>query len=150
MRIAIGSDHAGFTLKEVLKEHLVSLGHQVEDFGCPDETSVDYPDIARPLAEAVAAGHHDLGMLVCSNGVGMSITANKVVGVRAALCHDVFSARRAREHADARVLCLGAWCIGQGVARAVLEAFLEGEFQGGRHSRRLEKLRALDESRGQV
>lgn len=147
MRIAIGSDHAGFALKETLKEHLVSLGHQVEDFGCPDETSVDYPDIARPLAEAVAARRQDLGVLVCSNGVGMSIAANKVRGVRAALCHDPFSARRAREHTDANVLCLGAWCIGQGLALEVLEAFLQSRFQGGRHARRVDKVRALDESR---
>lgn len=147
MHIAIGSDHAGFTLKQVLKEHLASLGHQVDDFGCPDETSVDYPDIARPLAEAVVGGHHDLGILVCSNGVGMSIAANKVRGVRAALCHDPFSARRAREHTDANVLCLGAWCIGQGLALEVLEAFLQSRFQGGRHARRVDKVRALDESR---
>lgn len=150
MRIAVGSDHAGFALKEALKEHLVLLGHQVEDFGCPDESAVDYPDIARPLAEAIAAGRCDLGLLTCSSGVGMSITANKVPGVRAALCHDVFSARRAREHTDANVLCLGAWCIGQGVAKEVLETFLEGKFQGGRHARRLEKVRALDESRGRA
>ena len=147
MRIAIGSDHTGFTLKEVLKEHLASLGHQVDNFGCPDETSVDYPDIARPVAEAVAGGRYELGVLMCSNGVGMSITANKVVGVRAALCHDPFSARRAREHTDANVLCMGAWCIGQGLAREVLEAFLQGRFQGGRHARRVDKIRALDESR---
>lgn len=147
MRVAIGSDHAGFALKERLREHLASLGHEPSDFGCPDETSVDYPDIARPLAEAVAAGQFDLGVLTCSNGVGMSITANKVPGVRAALCHDPFSARRAREHTDANVLCLGAWCVGEGVAREVLEAFLAGTFQGGRHARRLDKVRALDASR---
>jgi ribose 5-phosphate isomerase B len=150
VRIAIGSDHAGFTLKEVLKEHLASLGHQADDFGCPDETSVDYPDIARPLAEAVAGGRYELGVLVCSNGVGMSITANKVRGVRAALCHDPFSARRAREHTDANVLCMGAWCIGQGLAREVLETFLQGRFQGGRHARRVGKIQALDDSRGVV
>lgn len=150
MRIAIGSDHAGFALKEALKEHLASLGHQVDDFGCPDETSVDYPDIARPLAEAVAARRQDLGVLVCSNGVGMSIAANKVSGVRAALCHDAFSARRAREHTDANVLCLGSWCIGQGLAKEVLEAFLGAKFQGGRHARRLEKLQALEENRERV
>ncbi len=147
MRIAIGSDHAGFDLKEVLKEHLASLSHEVDDFGCPDETSVDYPDIARPLAEAVAGGRCDLGVLICSNGVGMSIAANKVRDVRAALCHDPFSARRAREHTDANVLCLGSWCIGRGLALEVLEAFLQGRFQGGRHARRLDKVRALDESR---
>ena len=150
MRIAIGSDHAGFRLKEALKQHLLALGHDAIDFGCPDETSVDYPDIARPLAEALAIGSHDLGVLVCSNGVGMSVTANKVTGVRAALCHDPFAARRAREHTDANVLCLGGWCIGPGAAQEVLEAFLSGQFQGGRHTRRVDKIRALEERREPV
>jgi len=144
MRIAIGSDHAGFRLKQVLLEHVASLGHESSDFGCPDETSVDYPDFAVPLAQAVIAGEQDLGILICSSGVGMSITANKLKGIRAALCHDTFSARRARQHTDANVLCLGAWCIGEGAARDVVEAFLNGDFQGGRHVRRLEKIKALE------
>ncbi len=150
MRIVIGSDHAGFRLKEALKECLPALGHEAVDVGCADETSVDYPDIARPLAEAVANGAHDLGVLICSNGVGMSITANKVPGVRAALCHDTFAARRAREHTNANVLCLGAWCLGTGTAQEVLEAFLSGQFQGGRHARRIEKIQALEERREPV
>ena len=145
MRIAIGSDHAGFRLKQVLLEHVASLGHESSDFGCPDETSVDYPDFAVPLAQAVIAGEQDLGILICSTGVGMSIAANKLKGIRAALCHDTFSARRARQHTDANILCLGSWCIGEGAARDVVEAFLGGEFQGGRHVRRLEKVRALEE-----
>jgi ribose 5-phosphate isomerase B len=147
VRIAIGSDHTGVALKESLREQLTSLGHEAFDLsavGCSAEGSVDYPDVARPLAEAVAAGQYDLGVLICSNGVGMSITANKVKGVRAALCHDTFSARRARQHTDANVLCFGAWCIGPGVAREVLEAFLEGQFEGGRHARRLEKIKAIE------
>jgi ribose 5-phosphate isomerase B len=145
MRIAIGSDHAGFRLKQVLLEHVASLGHESSDFGCPDETSVDYPDFAVPLAQAVIAGEQDLGILICNTGVGMSIAANKLKGIRAALCHDTFSARRARQHTDANILCLGSWCIGEGAARDVVEAFLGGEFQGGRHVRRLEKVRALEE-----
>lgn len=145
MRIAIGSDHAGFRLKQVLLEHVASLGHESSDFGCPDETSVDYPDFAVPLAQAVIAGEQDLGILICSSGVGMSISANKLKGIRAALCHDTFSARRARQHTDANILCIGSWCIGEGAARDVVEAFLNGEFQGGRHVRRLEKVRALEE-----
>jgi ribose 5-phosphate isomerase B len=145
MRIAIGSDHAGFRLKQVLLEHVASLGHESSDFGCPDETSVDYPDFAVPLAQAVIAGEQDLGILICSTGVGMSIAANKLKGVRAALCHDTFSARRARRHTDANILCLGSWCIGEGAAQDVVEAFLDGEFQGGRHVRRLEKVKALEE-----
>jgi len=144
MRIAIGSDHAGFRLKQVLLEHVASLGHESSDFGCPDETSVDYPDFAVPLAQAVIAGEQDLGILICSTGVGMSIAANKLKGIRAALCHDTFSARRARQHTDANILCLGSWCIGEGAARDVAEAFLSGEFQGGRHVRRLEKVKALE------
>jgi ribose 5-phosphate isomerase B len=145
MRIAIGSDHAGFRLKQVLLEHVASLGNESSDFGCPDEASVDYPDFAVPLAQAVIAGEQDLGILICSTGVGMSIAANKLKGVRAALCHDTFSARRARQHTDANILCLGSWCIGEGAARDVVEAFLNGEFHGGRHVRRLEKIRALEE-----
>jgi ribose 5-phosphate isomerase B len=144
VRIAIGSDHTGVALKESLREQLAGLGHEAFDLGCASEDSVDYPDVARPLAQAVAAGQYDLGILICSNGVGMSITANKVKGVRAALCHDTFSARRARQHTDANVLCLGAWCIGPGAAREVLEAFLEGQFEGGRHVRRLDKVKAIE------
>jgi ribose 5-phosphate isomerase B len=144
VRIAIGSDHTGVALKESLRELLTALGHEAFDLGGSGEGPVDYPDVARPLAEAVAAGQYKLGVLICSNGVGMSITANKVKGVRAALCHDTFSARRARQHTDANVLCLGSWCIGPGVAHEVLKAFLEGEFEGGRHARRLEKVKAIE------
>src|SRR3989304_2636293 len=144
MRIAIGSDHAGFALKENLREVLSSLGHKPFDLGCSSEASVDYPDVALPLAEAVRDGEYDLGVLVCSNGVGMSIAANKVKGGRAGLCHDTFSARRARQHTDANVLCLGAWAIGRGVAREILEAFLEGRFEGGRHGRRVDKIKAIE------
>ena len=144
MRIAIGSDHTGVELKETLREQLTALGHEAFDLGCSSLDPVDYPDVARPLAEAVAVGQYDLGVLICSNGVGMSITANKVKGVRAALCHDTFSARRARQHTDANVLCLGSWCIGPGVAREVLEAFLEGQFEGGRHARRVDKIKAIE------
>jgi ribose 5-phosphate isomerase B len=147
VRIAIGSDHTGVELKETLRRQLTALGHEAFDLsvvGGSDEGRVDYPDVARPLAEAVAAGQYDLGVLICSNGVGMSITANKVKGVRAALCHDTFAARRARQHTDANVLCLGSWCIGLGVAREVLNAFLEGQFEGGRHARRLDKIKAIE------
>jgi len=144
MRIAIGSDHTGVALKGILREQLVALGHDAEDLGGSGEGSMDYPDVALPLAEAVAAGRYDLGVLICSNGVGMSIAANKVKGVRAALCHDTFSARRARQHTDANVLCLGAWVVGAGAAREVLGAFLEGEFEGGRHARRLDKIKAIE------
>ena len=112
MRIAIGSDHAGFTMKQDIVGLLSELGHSYEDFGCFNSNSVDYPDIARPVAEAVSQKKFDHGILICSTGIGMSIVANKVPGIRAAVCHDTFSARRAREHNDANVLCLGEWVIG--------------------------------------
>ena len=144
MRIAVGSDHRGFALKETLKELLAELGHDWVDFGCQTEEPVDYPDIARPVAEAVAAGEYARGILVCGSGVGMSIAANKVKGVRAALCHDTFAGRLTRRHNDANVLCLGGWCIGRGVAEDIVRFFLSEDFEGGRHARRVEKIRAME------
>ncbi len=119
MRIAIGSDHAGYKLKEQVKQMAKEMGHDVLDFGTQDESSIDYPDIAIPLSKSVAKGEVDRGILVCSSGIGMSICANKVEGIRAALCTDPFTARRAREHTDANVLCLGEWVIGRGVAQNI-------------------------------
>jgi ribose 5-phosphate isomerase B len=144
VRIAIGSDHRGFALKEVLKELLNALGHEWVDFGCQGEDPVDYPDIARPLAEAVAAGEYERGILICGNGVGMDIAANKVKGVRAALCQNDFTARLARQHNDVNVLCLGAWGIGRGLAEEIVRTFLNEDFEGGRHARRLKKIRAME------
>jgi ribose 5-phosphate isomerase B len=144
VRIAIGSDHRGFALKEALKELLAELGHEWVDFGCQTEEPVDYPDIARLLAEAVAAGEYERGILICGSGVGMSIAANKVKGIRAALCHDSFAGRLTRRHNDANVLCLGGWCIGRGVAEDIVRLFLSEDFEGGRHARRLEKIRAIE------
>jgi ribose 5-phosphate isomerase B len=144
MRIAIGSDHRGFALKEALKELLGEMGHEWVDFGCQGEEAVDYPDIARPLGEAVAAGEYQRGILICGNGIGMSIAANKVRDVRAALCHDTFAARLARQHNDANVLCLGAWSIGRGLAEEIVRAFLSEDFEGGRHVRRIEKIQAME------
>jgi len=144
MRIAVGSDHAGFSLKEDVVGLLSELGHSYEDFGCHDSTPVDYPDIGRPVAEAVADGRFDRGILICATGIGMCIVANKVKGIRAALCHDTLSARRAREHNDANVLCLGQLAAGQSIARDIVKTFLDTEFAGGRHARRLEKIRAME------
>ena len=144
MHIAIGSDHAGFDLKQAIISLLSELGHSYEDFGCYNTSSVDYPDIGRSVAEAVSQGRFEQGILVCSTGVGMSIVANKVRGIRAALCQDTFSARRAREHNDANVLCLGEWVIGQGLAREVVSTYLCSGFVGGRHARRVEKIQALE------
>ena len=146
MRVAIGSDHAGFELKNLLRDELIALGDEVRDFGTDSTESCDYPDIALPLATEVSAGAFDFGILICSNGVGPSIVANKVHGVRAAVCHDVFSAKRAREHTNVNVLCLGAWAIGRGAASEVMRAFREASFEGGRHERRLAKVQALDDA----
>jgi ribose 5-phosphate isomerase B len=145
MRIAIGADHAGYALKEILRQELEDLGDEVMDFGTDSEVSIDYPDIALPLARAIAKREHDFGILICSNGVGPSIIANKVRGIRAALCHDVFSAKRAREHTDANILCLGSWAIGRGAASEIMRAFRESTFDGGeRHQRRIDKITAVD------
>ena len=147
VRIAIGSDHAGFNLKRFLTDELVTAGYEIADFGANSDAPVDYPDIAQPLAEAVAAHEADLGVLICSNGVGMSVVGNKVPGVRAALCSDGWSARRAREHTDCNVLALGSYAVGTQVALEVLRAFLEAQPQGGRHAQRVAKIDALDARR---
>lgn len=144
MRIAIGSDHAGFELKERLRERLAGHGHQVGDFGPVSKDPTDYADIAAPLAEAVVDGQHQLGIVICSNGVGVSIAANKVRGARAALCTDTWSARRAREHTDCNILALGSYVTGHALAAEIVDAFVEAEFEGGRHVRRLAKLAAVE------
>jgi len=147
MRIAIGCDHRGLNLKMAIMELLSELGHEYEDLGCYDTGSVDYPDTGGKVAQAVAKRRVDHGILVCSTGIGMSIAANKVPGVRAALCHDTFSAQRSRAHNDANVLCLGEWVVGEGLAKEIVKAYLSAEFEGGRHTRRLEKVRALEEGK---
>ena len=144
MRIAIGSDHAGFAMKQNVLSILTELGHTYEDMGCYDTNSIDYPDIGIGVAKAVAEGKFERGILICSTGIGMSIVANKVAGCRAALCTDSFSARRSREHNDSNILCLGESVIGQGLMRDIVTAYLTAEFVGGRHARRLEKIRALE------
>lgn len=146
MRIAIGSDHTGYALRQQLIAELNGQGHDTADYGCPGVDSVDYPDIAAPLAESVVAGEHDLGILICSNGVGISIAANKVPGARAALCTDTWTARRAREHTDCNILALGAYVVGSAVASEIVSTFITAEFEGGRHERRLSKIAALEES----
>lgn len=144
MRIAIGCDHNGFNLKQWIISLLTETGNSYEDFGCYDSGSVDYPDIGRAVAESVAQGRFDHGILICATGIGMCMTANKVRGVRAALCHDTFSARRAREHNDANILCLGGSVVGQGVVREIVTTYLNSQFVGGRHARRLEKIQAME------
>jgi len=149
LRIAIGNDHRGFCLKQAIVPVLTELGHQHEDMGCGDGEQVDYPDVAALVATAVARGEADRGVLICGTGIGMSITANKVPGVRAALCAEPISARMARQHNDANVLCLGGAVLGEWLAREITVAYLTTEFEGGRHSRRLAKV-ALVENGGGV
>lgn len=147
MKIVLGSDHAGFALKEIIREHLVKSKYEVTDFGTFCENSVDYPDIALPLVKAVAAGVFSFGILVCGTGVGMAIAANKHPGIRAALCGDTFTARCAREHNDANILTLGARVTGPGPALEIVDIFIKSLFQGGRHSRRLDKIAFMERQR---
>ena len=147
MRIAVAGDHNGLAMKEALAAHLDKAGHQVLDLGPerldPDD---DYPDYARAVAKAVVSGQADRGVLVCGSGVGASVAANKVPGIRASVCHDTYSAHQGVEHDDMNVLCLGARIIGLETAREAVDAFIGGRFTGeARHRRRLEKVRALEE-----
>ena len=147
LRVAIGSDHRGFALKQSIVSLLEDMGHQAEDAGCFGSDSVDYPDVAETVASAVGNGQADCGVLICGTGIGMSIAANKVPGVRAALCSDPFSAVMARQHNDANVLCMGGAMIGEWVAQEITKAYLEAGFEGGRHTRRVEKIMRLDSDR---
>jgi len=148
MKIALGSDHAGFELKEDLRAFLAERQVEVLDLGAFSEASVDYPDVAVKVAETVSRGEAERGVLICGTGIGMSIVANRFAGVRAALCHDVYTARMSREHNNANVLALGGRLIGKGLAREILKVWLESEFQGGRHERRISKISALEERAG--
>lgn len=139
MNIAIGSDHGGFELKQFLVEILSDGGHNIVDLGCDSDESVDYPDFADEVCTRVIAGKVERGILVCGTGIGMSLAANRHRGIRAALCHDEYTARLSREHNDANILCLGDRVLGKGVAQAVAEVWLDTEFSGGRHQRRIDK-----------
>ncbi len=143
MRIAIGCDHRGLNLKQFVTKLITDAGHSYEDFGCYTTESVDYPDIAQKVSEAVARGGFDRGILICSTGIGMCIAANKVRGIRAALCYNAFSAGRARQHNDANILCLGAEQEQERVPE-IVNNFLTCEFEGGRHQRRLDKIRDME------
>ena len=141
MKVAIGSDHGGFNLKELLKTELTAAGFILKDFGTNTTASCDYPNIAFKVAEAVAKGECQKGILICGTGIGMSIAANKVPGIRAALCHDVFSAEATREHNDSNVLTMGERVIGPGLALKIAETWLTTEFSGAeRHQRRLTQI----------
>ena len=148
-RIAIGCDHRGFALKELIVSFLQGNGYSYQDFGCYGTDPVDYPDIAQKVGEAVASGNFDRGILICSTGIGMCIAANKIKGVRAALCHNVFAAQRARRHNDANVLCLAGDEVDTNSALEIVTTFLTTDFEGGRHSRRVNKIRALESDAAQ-
>lgn len=144
MKVAIGSDHGGLDLKETVISVLKEMQLEVEDLGTHDKNSCDYPDFAQKVAEGVAAGTYDKGVLICGTGIGMSIAANKVRGIRAALCNEIYSAQMARAHNDANILCIGARVVGAGVAAEIVKAFFTVEHEGGRHARRVEKIHLLE------
>lgn len=144
MKVAIGADHGGYRLKEDIKGLLEDLGVDYKDFGTHSTESIDYPDVALPVAQSVADGLFDRGILICGTGIGIGIAANKVKGIRAALVHDTFSAHACREHNDANILTMGERVIGPGLARDIVTIWLATDFEGGRHERRVEKIMAIE------
>ena len=144
MKIAIASDHGGFDLKEQVKVWLQEMGHEVEDFGCHSKESCDYPDFGAAAARAVASGQCERGIVICTTGIGISITANKVKGIRCALCSEPWSAEMTRRHNNANMLAMGAGAVGPLLARRIVETFLTTEFEGGRHQRREDKITAVE------
>ena len=135
--VAIGSDHGGYGLKQEIMEHLKERGIEYKDYGCYDEKSCDYPVYAKAVANAIVSGECDKGILICGTGIGISITANKIKGIRAALCHDTFSAQATREHNDANIVAMGARVVGSGLAIKIVDTFLDTEFSNDeRHIRR--------------
>ncbi|MFS0673166.1 ribose 5-phosphate isomerase B [Ornithinibacillus sp. 179-J 7C1 HS] len=145
MKVIISGDHAGMTIRNEVKNLLEEMGIEYEDIGCSCETSVDYPDYALPAAERVANGEFDRGILVCGTGIGMSISANKVKGIRCALLSDVYSAKLTRMHNDANMIAMGERVLGPGLAREITKAWLETDFEGGRHENRLNKIKAYED-----
>ena len=145
MNIVIGSDHIGFDLKNLLKEYIEVQGHVCDDLGTYSRDPVDYPDVALKVAEDIAAGKHERGILICGTGIGMAIVANKVPGVRAAQAHDVYSAERARKSNDAQIITLGAQVVGLELAKSLIDIWLRSEFGGGRSAPKVAKIKAIDE-----
>lgn len=145
MKVAIASDHGGINIRNEIKSLMEEMGIEYEDFGCECETSVDYPDYAQPVATKVANGEFDRGILICGTGIGMSIAANKVKGIRAALVHDMFSAQATRAHNDSNVLTMGERVIGPGLAREIARIWLTTEFEGGRHENRIGKITEMEQ-----
>jgi len=145
LKVAIGSDHAGFDYKEIVKKHLEEKGFQVIDKGTYSKESVDYPIFGEAVAQAVASGEADRGIVICGTGIGISISANKVKGIRAALCTNEYMARMARKHNDANILAFGARVLGIDVALGIVDVFFETEFEGGRHERRVNEIKNIEE-----
>ena len=144
MKIAMGADHGGYSLKEVVKKHLVEAGHEVLDLGTHDTESCNYPVYAEKVAYAVADKDADLGVLICGTGIGMSIAANKIKGIRAAAVSDCFTAQATREHNDSNIICLGERIVGPGLAMRIVDTWLEASFQGGRHQTRVDMICDLE------
>ena len=142
--IALGSDHGGFQLKEEVKAHLEEQGLEIRDYGIYEEKAIDYPDIAETVARAVAAGECERALLFCGTGIGVCISANKVKGIRAAVVSDCYSAKLTREHNDANILCMGGRVVGPGLACLIADAYLQAEFQGGRHAVRVGKIMEIE------
>ena len=146
MKVAIGSDHRGFQVKRKVAELVQQLGHEVLDLGVANEEAVDYPDYALQVATSVSGGQVDRGILICGTGIGMSMAANKVRGVRAALCHDDVTAEMSRRHNDANIMCLSADLLGERLIDRMIEIWLNTQFEGGRHARRVEKIKGIEDS----
>ena len=144
MKISMGCDHGGFDLKEDIKVFLTEQGHEVEDFGCYGKESCDYPEFAEAAARAVAEGKCERGIVICTTGIGISISANKVKGVRCALCAEPWSAEMTRRHNDSNMLAMGAGVVGPQLARQIVSAFLGNDFEGGRHQRRVDKMMEIE------
>jgi ribose 5-phosphate isomerase B len=140
MRFYIATDHAGYALKEFTKDYVQTLGHEIIDLGPDSADRVDYPDFAKKCADAVISDKGSFGILICGTGIGISIAANKVAGIRAGLCHDAFTAMATRAHNDANILCFGERVVGKGVVESMIDAFCETEFEGGRHTDRVKKI----------
>ena len=143
--IVIGSDHGGFSLKEEIKKHLEARGTQYVDIGCHNTNSVDYPDSAKEACQKITDGQCEAGILICGTGIGISMAANKVKGIRAACCSDCFSAKYTRLHNNANVLCMGGRIVAPGLAEMMVDLFLDTQFEGGRHQRRIDKITAIEQ-----
>ncbi|MGO1477618.1 ribose 5-phosphate isomerase B [Senegalia sp. (in: firmicutes)] len=146
MKIAIGSDHGGYDLKNEIIGYLKEAGYEYNDFGTYSTDSVDYPDFGKKVSESVAKGEYDKGIVICGTGIGISISANKVRGIRCALCSDIYSAKKAAEHNNANLIALGGRVLGVDLAKAIVEAYLSSEFEGGRHERRVNKIMDIEEN----